>query len=183
MRRPRSRAALSDPRIFTFDLVVETHPLLACRSGELAELIADGLFALDREGRLFPEALPHLKEGGRLVHVRAEGVGFGRGRAGLTVAQAYAVLMGSKARAEERPDRPTHTTEISASLARLSRAVLRLRALEARGRAASDEFTDVSSPRRGAFVELQELAAYIDHVAATIESVLKRDDRSTEGRE
>lgn len=132
---------------------------------------------------MFPEALPQLKEGGRLLHVRAEAEGFGRGRAGLTSEQAYAVLIGSQERAEERADRPTHQTQIRASLARLSRAMLRLRALEAHGRAASDEFSDARSPRQGAFVELQALAGYINHVAGTIEVELRRDERSIEGSE
>ncbi len=176
MRRPRSAAAgHGGPRIFIFDMAVETHPLLAYRGGEVAELIADGLFALDREGRLFPETLPHLRDGGRLLHVRADAVGFGRNRGGLTVSQAYDVLMGSQERQDEdRTERPSHKATIDRPLLRLSRAILRLRTLEARGRAASDELNDLRTPRRGQFVELKELAEHIDRIAAAIEEMIGR---------
>lgn len=173
MRRSRSVASHGGPRVFIFDMVVETHPLLAYRGGEVAELIADGLFALDSEGRLFPEALPHLKDGGRLLHVRADAVGFGRNQAGLTVSQAYDVLMASQERqGQERTERPSHKATIHRPLVRLSRAILRLRALEARGRAASDELTELRTPRPGQFVELKELAQRIDGIAAAIEEMI-----------
>lgn len=173
MRRHRAEAPRGGPRIFIFDMVVETHPLLAYRGGEVAELIADGLFALDWEGRLFPQALPHLRDGGRLLHVRADAVGFGRNRGGLTVSQAYDVLMASQERqGQERTQRPSHKATIDQPLLRLSQAILRLRALEARGRAASDELTDLRSPRPGQFVELRELAEHIDRIAAAIEEMI-----------
>lgn len=118
-------------RQFRFDLTVEISLGVGMSSGELGELIADGLVNLEHRGLLFPGHGP--KEAGDewLLGTSIQCMGYERPAHVPAVDAAYARLM-----APARPRRAKGTAKLAEDLCEarddLGAAILRLRALQAR---------------------------------------------------
>jgi hypothetical protein len=73
MKRP----IVTDNQQFLFELELEISSALGFSAGELCELVIDGLFALDKKGRLFPGITTPNSEN-RLKRVTMGATGYGQ---------------------------------------------------------------------------------------------------------
>jgi hypothetical protein len=123
-----------DTRRFSFELTVEITSSLAISAGELSELMADGLLALDEEGILFPGvSIP--ANGYRLLDVGIRHTGYARPGNLVEPNAAYRAMMAGNA---HRPGKAGQqmgerlrnaAAEVHAGILRQRMLIARLRAL------------------------------------------------------
>jgi hypothetical protein len=100
MKRPTQ----SDNLQFLFELELEISSALGFSAGELSELVIDGLFALDREGRLFPGITTPNSEN-RLKRVTMGATGYGQSDRYHPLHSSYRQSMHRARRATKTVDR------------------------------------------------------------------------------